>query len=374
VLRVVSASGHGPWRVIDTGLRPAAENIAINRVMLEAHQAGHAPHTLRFLRFRPSALVGFHQSVEQELRTDYCAAHGIEIQRRITGGGAIYFDETQIGWELYLDRRTLGTADMQEISRRICEMAAAGIRRLGVDARFRPRNDIEVDGRKISGTGGAFEGDSIMYQGTLLIDFDIEKMLRVLRIPAEKLSHKAIASARERVANLKDLLGVAPARETVMQSLTRSFAEGFDVEFEPADTLNETERQTFPRVLAEIGHRDWINLVERPRADAPTLDGLHKAEGGLLRVALAVDVPKNRIKQAWFTGDFFVNPRRLVADLEAALRDSPLDDFQRTVDGFFRDHPAEMLRLQPGDFSRAIENARSSLRRAPVAVVEGLSS
>ena len=367
----MSASGQGRWRVINTGLRPAAENIAINRVMLEAHQEGKIPHTLRFLRFQPSALVGYHQSIEQELRAEYCAAHGIAIQRRITGGGAIYFDETQIGWELYLDRRALGTADMQEISRRICEMAAAGIRRLGVDARFRPRNDIEVDGRKISGTGGAFEGDSIMYQGTLLIDFDIEKMLRVLRIPAEKLSDKAIASARERVANLKDLLGGVPERETVMQSLAQSFAEGFGVEFEPAAALNETEQRKFVRALAEIDHPDWINLVDRPLSDAPMLEGLHKADGGLLRVALAVDVPKNRIKQAWFTGDFFINPRRMIADLEAALRDSPLDGYSRTIDEFFRHYPVEMLRLQPADFSRPIEDALSSPKREPVPAAEG---
>ena len=98
------------WRLIDTGLRPAAQNMAINRAMLDAHQQGAIPHTLRFLRFTPCALLGFHQSAEQELRTDYCAEHGIEIQRRITGGGAIYFDETQIGWELYLDKKTLGSS------------------------------------------------------------------------------------------------------------------------------------------------------------------------------------------------------------------------------------------------------------------------
>lgn len=357
------------WRLIDTGLRPAAENIAINRAMLEAHQEGVIPHTLRFLRFQPSALVGFHQSVEQELRADYCAAHGIAIQRRITGGGAIFFDETQIGWELYLHRRVLGTADMQEISRRICEMAAAGIRRLGVDAQFRPRNDIEVNGRKISGTGGAFEGDSIMYQGTLLIDFDIEKMLRVLRIPAEKLSNKAIASARERVANLKDLLGGLPDRETVMQFLAQSFAEGFGVEFEPALSMNGPEQEKFTQVLPEIDHPDWINLVSRPLTEAPILEGLHKADGGLLRVALTVDRAANRIKQAWFTGDFFVNPKRMVPDLEAALRDSPLTEYRHSVNDFFRNYPVEMLRLRPEDFSRTIENALAALadESAPVA-------
>lgn len=374
MLRHMTISSRERWRLIDTGLRPAAENIAINRAMLEAHQEGLIPHTLRFLRFQPSALVGFHQSVEQELCVDYCTAHGIAIQRRITGGGAIYFDEAQIGWELYLDRRVLGTADMQDISRRICEMAAAGMRRLGVDAQFRPRNDIEVNGRKISGTGGAFEGDSIMYQGTLLVDFDIEKMLRVLRIPAEKLSDKAIASARERVANLKDLLGITPDMQIVMQSLTQSFAEGFGVDFEPATTMSAPEQEKFQHALAEIDHPDWINLISRPLTDAPILEGLHKAEGGLLRVAVSVDITANRMKQVWFTGDFFVNPKRMVMDLEAALRDSSLAGYRHTVNEFFRHYPVEMLRLRPEDFSLAIENALTPLSAKPLSMAEGVTS
>lgn len=364
----MKATTRDRWRLIDTGLRPAAENIAINRTMIEALQEEIIPPTLRFLRYLPSALVGYHQSVEQELRTDYCAAHGITIQRRLTGGGAIYFDETQIGWELYLDRRLLGTADMQEISRRICEMAASGIRRLGVDARYRPRNDIEVNGRKISGTGGAIEGDSIMYQGTLLIDFDIEKMLRVLRIPVEKLSDKTITSARERVANLKDLLGTLPDRDAVKQSLVKSFSEGFNVEFETAVALSEFEQKRFVQALSEIDHPDWINLVNGPLSDTPTVAGLHKCEGGLLRAALAIDLSRNRIKQVWFTGDFFVNPRRLVVDLEAVLRNSPLNSFRRTVDEFFLHYPVEMLMLRPADFAQTLENALASLTRESVAV------
>ncbi|MHB8742980.1 MAG: lipoyl protein ligase domain-containing protein [Sulfuricaulis sp.] len=356
------------WRLIDTGLRPAAENIAINRAMLEAHQAGTIPSTLRFLGFLPSALIGFHQSVEQELRTDYCAAHDITIQRRLTGGGAIYFDESQIGWELYLDRHRLGTADMQEISRRICEMAAVGIRRLGVDARFRPRNDIEVDGRKISGTGGAFEGDSIMYQGTLLIDFDVEKMLRTLRIPAEKLSDKAIASARERVANLKDLLGVLPDRDAVKRSLAQSFSEGFNVDFSTVETLSGSEQERFLQALAEIDHPDWVNLIKGPLSDSPIVAGLHKCDGGLLRASLAVDLSKNRIKQVWFTGDFFVNPKRMIVDLEAALRDCPLNSLRATLDGFFRHYQVEMLLLRPADFALTLENALTSLAHESAAL------
>ena len=352
------------WRVIDTGLRRAAENIAINRVMLEARQAREIPNTLRFLQFMPSALLGFHQSAEQELRVDYCAEHGIDIQRRITGGGAIYFDPTQIGWELYLDRATVGTGDMFEIAQRICDMAARGISALGVDARFRPRNDIEVDGKKISGTGGAFDGDAILYQGTLLADFDVERMLRVLRIPVEKLSDKAIASARERVANLKDLLGAPPSLAEVKRALTQAFAAGFGVEFAHAADLNAAEQQRFAAALREIDTPDWVFQHARPQNEAPMVTGLHKSPGGLIRVDLMIDPVKERIKQAWFTGDFFVNPKRMVADLESALRESPLTDYAGTVNRFFDGYAVEMLLLHREDFIAAIAAA---LNTAPSA-------
>jgi len=355
------------WRLIDTGLRPAAQNMAINRAMLDAHQQGAIPHTLRFLRFTPCALLGFHQSAEQELRTDYCTEHGIEIQRRITGGGAIYFDETQIGWELYLDKKTLGSSDMSVIAARICTAAAKGISRLGVNAVFRPRNDIEVDGRKVSGTGGAFDGDSILYQGTLLIDFDVERMLRVLRIPAEKLSDKAIASARERVVNLKDLLGYLPSVADVQVAIAGAFAEEFGVKFERAESLGAVEQGLYDEALREIDSPDWVGLHSRPVAEAPTAEVIYRSPGGLMRAAVLLDTYKKRIKQVWITGDFFVNPRRMVADLESALRDTAIDDLRANVEHFFSHYTAEMLMLQPQDFIAALGQAvAQSLLAEPV--------
>lgn len=344
------------WRVIDTGLRPAAENIALNRALLEARQAGETPNTLRFLRFRPSALLGYHQSAEQELDLDYCRSNNIAVQRRITGGGAIYFDETQIGWELYLTKDTLGCADMAQIARRICVAAARGISALGVEARYRPRNDIEVEGKKISGTGGAFEGNALMYQGTLLLRFDVEKMLRVLRIPAEKLSDKAISSARERVTNLDDLLGQAPALEAVMSALAGAFAQEFGVTFAPGE-LVEAEWVRYQEALAEIDHPDWVNLIDLPAADMPIRQASRKFPGGLLRVSLALDVRAARIRQVWFSGDFFVSPKRAVADLEAVLRNVPLEGVEEIVRSFFARQQADWLMLTSDDFAAVIRQA-----------------
>ena len=141
------------------------------------------PDTLRYLRFPPTALVGRHQALGQEINLDFCRANDIGVVRRITGGGAIFLDPGQLGWELAFNRKTLGITSLPELTQAICEAAADGISRLGVDARYRPRNDIEVDGRKISGTGGFFDGDTLFYQGTVLVDMDPQTMVSALRVP-----------------------------------------------------------------------------------------------------------------------------------------------------------------------------------------------
>lgn len=344
------------WRLIDTGLRSAAENIALNRALLDARKNGESPDTLRFLQFTPSALLGLHQSAEQELNLDYCKEQGIAVQRRISGGGAIYFDQTQIGWELYLGRRSLGTANLEEVTRRICEAAAMGIRALGVDAQFRPRNDIEVGGRKISGTGGVFDGEGLMFQGSLLVQFDVEKMLRVLRIPAEKLSDKALSSARERVASLADLLGYAPPLARVRSALSSGFSQAFSVSL-ASGGLSGLEQAYFESALREIDTPEWVGLVSRPASELPLREAVAKFPGGLLRVALSYDENRRRIAQVWFTGDFFVMPARTINDLEAALKQVAEDRLESTVHAFFHGRDVEMLQLQPQDFVATVRRA-----------------
>jgi lipoate-protein ligase A len=265
-------------------------------------------------------------------------------------------DETQFGWELYLHKSELGTADMTAIARRICEAAAEGLSTLGIAARFRPRNDIEVGGRKISGTGGAFDGDALLYQGTVLVEFDVAKMLRILRIPAEKLADKALADARERVVNLRDLLGAAPSLDEVKGRIQTAFATEFGVEF-VAGELTAEELQRYEAALAEIDTPAWVDLVHRPRADQPIVEAAQKFAGGLLRAAVAYDRIGGRIRQVWFTGDVFVSPRRTLVDLESVLKDLSVDRLEAAVQAFFAGRQVDMLTLAPKDFSAVVRQA-----------------
>ncbi len=116
-----------PFRVIDTGVRDGRAQIAFDEALIELHREARSPDTIRFLRFPPTVLIGRHQAVSHEVRLDHVRGNGIGLVRRITGGGAIYLDEGQVGWEIVLSRKRLPMPALGDYTRAICEAVARGL-------------------------------------------------------------------------------------------------------------------------------------------------------------------------------------------------------------------------------------------------------
>jgi lipoate-protein ligase A len=352
------------FRVVDAGLKEGRFNIALDQAMLELHQAGAIPDSIRFIHFLPVALVGRHQELSTEIDLDYCRAHGIAVGRRITGGGAIYLDPGQLGWELVFRRGSLGGASLAEVARVICEAAAAGLSRLGIEARFRPRNDIEVGGRKVSGTGGFYDGDSLIYQGTVLVDVDAAAMLGALRVPRAKMAKRGLDSAAQRIVTLRELLGgTAPAMHEVEAALLAGFAERLGLSFERAP-LSSAEAELAQRLYeSQIGREEFVAEIDRPGEARDVRVGECTSAGGTITSYVRFEgAGEARIAQVLITGDFFVAPARLVFDLESALRGCEVAALGETIEAFFATHPMGTLSVSPGDFRRSLEAA---LARTP---------
>lgn len=358
-------TGLGPqeWRLLDTGPRSAAENMALDEAILQARVQGLAPNTIRFLEFDPSAvLVGYHQSVEQEVREGFCVENGIDVNRRITGGGSIYFGSRTLGWEIVASKSDLATKIPsfagQGTFEQLCRGVVRALGSLGVEAEYRPKNDIEVGGRKISGTGGTERDGAFLFQGTLLVDFDVDTMLRALRVPVMKLKDKEIEAVRDRVTCLRWELGYAPAAEEIKAAIAGGFEETFNLHLVPGG-LTETESRLFAECLPYYGSEDWIHLRRRPREDVVEVKSVAKTPGGLIRVSLSLDRPAGVIKTILITGDFFVFPSRAVMDLEARLKNtlSREDDVRGVVYGFFEETGARILGVSPGDLVALIMEA-----------------
>ena len=347
------------FRVVDSGLREGRRNIALDQAMLELHEAGAIPDSIRFIHFLPSALVGRHQELSTELDLEYCRRHGIGVGRRITGGGAIYLDPGQLGWALVFSRARLGGASLGEVARRICEAVAAGLSHLGIDARFRPRNDIEVGGRKISGTGGFFDGDTLIYQGTVLVDMDPAAMLGALRVPRSKIEKRGLDSAAQRVITLRELLGPAtPPLEEVQQALLRGLRERLDLAFQPAGLSAAEERLAQQLYEAQIGRDEFVAEIDGPPRGGEVQVGAHTSAGGTITTYLRREgAGGRRIGQVLITGDFFVAPPRLGFDLESHLRGVEVEALGEAVEGFFAARPVGAISVSAADFRRSLEAA-----------------
>ncbi len=348
------------WRLLDTGVRTGAENMALDQALLNVRARGQSPNTVRFLQFSPPvALVGVYQDVEQEVRLDYCRASGIDVNRRITGGGSILFDEVQLGWELIAAAEDFDARPMsQAFHCRVCQACIEGLRELGVAAEFRPRNDIEVDGRKISGTGGIEEGDAFLFQGTLLLDFDVASMIKALRIPTEKLKQSSLDSAADRVTWLAKELGKLPAMEAIQSAIARGFERVFGIELEAGAMLPE-EQAEFEKLLPHMQSDDWIYGTRRRGSKIALVSGLHRTESATVRAHVQIDDTRRELRSVMITGDFFVSPHRAIYDLEARLKGLRLDmhKIEEAVRGFWAEAKLEAPGLSADDVCQALAAA-----------------
>jgi len=356
------------WRLLDTGARSGAENMALDETLLERKASERISPTLRFLQFsNPTVLVGHHQSVEEEVRLEYCRSHGIEINRRLTGGGALYWGAKELGWEIYISHGDLRLPSrIEDLYRTMGEAAVLGLRHLGVRAYFRPRNDIEILGRKISGMGGTELSGAILFQGTLLVDFDVNEMLRSLRIPTEKLQDKEIESVKDRVTCLKWELGRAPSIHTIKASLTRGFGEAFGVRFEERPLTVEEENGLKTKLPYFSSHK-YIFKTRNSLPRRKTVNSLLRAPGGLVRVSIAVDSKARVINQILITGDFFAYPKRTIFDLESLLKNSKAtpSNIGDIVRSFFSNEKPKIPGIGETHLIRAIEEALQKMDLLP---------
>jgi lipoate---protein ligase len=360
------------WRLLDTGHMTAAQNMAMDDTLLELKGERKTPDTIRFLQFSPpSVLVGFHQAVNEEIRESYCLEKGIEINRRITGGGAIFFDETQIGWEVICDKDFFKMEiPNQRLFNSLCEPVVKALGYMGLKAAFRPRNDIEINGRKISGTGGTESGRAFLFQGTMLVDFDVDTMLKSLRIPIEKLKAKEIDSVKERVTCLNWEFGHTPSSEEIKNAIIMGFEECLDIKLVPAG-LTEEEQTLFKEKLAFYSSPGWIEMVKPKLSGKEILQAANKVENGLVRFTVAVDRTRNRIKDIFITGDFLSFPGRALYDLESALRGQPFfrKELFNIVDSFFREGRITIPGISSEEFFKPLEIA---IEKAAIATEFGI--
>ena len=164
-------------------------------------------------RVEPTVIFGRNQVLENEVNLEYCREHGVDIVRRKSGGGCVYSDLGNI-MVSYISRR----GDVSEVFDRYMTALTEALRALGVPAEKSGRNDILVEGRKVSGNAFHQLPDRSIVHGTLLYSTDLEALTEAIRPPVEKLQRHGVESVRQRVMNLSEYVALMTEPDDALKS------------------------------------------------------------------------------------------------------------------------------------------------------------
>lgn len=348
------------FRVIDAGTVPWLDSQVIyHAVASSMNETSDGALTL-VNPSTPYVCIGYHQELEKEVDVEYCREHGLPITRRQVGGGAVYLDEHQLFWHIIVPR-SQAPYRIEEVYTRYLAGPVNTLRAMGIPAVHRPVNDIQVEGRKIGGTGAATIGDAMVVVGSLIFDFDYELMAHVLKVPSEKFRDKVYQSLREYLTTIRRELGAnAPTWEEGKQLLIANIGKALGQEMQYS-TLTEHERVAMTQWRETLTSEEWLyqpgGLQRRGVKIAEGLhirEAAHKAPGGLIRATIRTR--EQTLDAVTLSGDFFMYPQESLSALEQSLTETPLREqaLRERATLFWQDHQIQAPGVTPEDISRVI--------------------
>jgi lipoate-protein ligase A len=348
------------FRVIDAGTVSWLDSQVIYHAVASALTEKSGAALTLMNPATPYICIGYHQELEKEVDVDYCRENGLPITRRQVGGGAVYLDENQLFWHIIVPR-SQAPYRIEDVYSRYLAGPVNALRAMGIPAVHRPVNDIQVEGRKIGGTGAATIGDAMVIVGSLIFDFNYELMARVLKVPSEKFRDKVYQSLREYLTTIRRELGAnAPTWEEGKRILIEEIARSLqqDMQF---DKLTEREHSEVARWRETLTSDEWLyqsgGLRRRGVKIAEGLhvgEAAHKAPGGLIRATILTK--EQTLDDVTLSGDFFIFPQDSIPGLERRLTGSPLVEealHQRSAE-FWQDNQIQAPGLAPKDVAKVV--------------------
>jgi lipoate---protein ligase len=237
-------------RLLRTGHKNAYWNMALDEVLMKsvAKSTTGSP-TLRLYGWDPLAVsIGYFQSVEQEVNTEICKKTGVDLVRRVTGGGAVLHD-SELTYS-FITRKY--PKNILESYRLICDPVISCLVNLGFnEPRFVPLNDVLVDGKKVSGNAQTRKDGILLQHGTILLDVDLDKMFSVLKIPKQKIHDKMINNVKQRVRGLNKTF------EETSSALERAFSMKFASKLVVDKITLQECRDSQMLIETKYGTRGW---------------------------------------------------------------------------------------------------------------------
>lgn len=280
--------------VDNKGITDPRVNLAIEEHILKNLDINES--YLLFYINQPSIIIGRNQNTIEEINTKFVEENDIIVVRRMSGGGAVYHDLENLNYSFIT--KDEGNS-IQENFKKFTQPVINALRKLGANAQLMGRNDIEIDGKKVSGTAQYATGGRMYTHGTLMLNVDLDSVSKALKPKKEKIESKGVKSVRARVGNIKDYINQDMTVEEFKQYILKSVFEEQGLDVQEYVLTDEDWKQI--EEISKNKYQTWEwNFGKSPKAN---ISNSHRFPVGTIDVRLNVN--RGVIEDVKIFGDFF---------------------------------------------------------------------
>jgi lipoate-protein ligase A len=274
------------------GITDPQINLALEEYALRNFDFGY--DYLLFYINEPSIIIGRNQNTLEEINHEYVEENDIHVVRRISGGGAVYHDTGNLNFSFITNYDKKSLNNFEKFTAPVIRV----LNSMGVNAELSGRNDILVDGRKISGNAQFSSVKRMFSHGTLLFDSDLSEVTNALDVKMSKIESKGHKSVRSRVANISEFLNEPMGTREFREKLLQGLYEDRD-EFETYRLSDDEWEEVHALKDKKYGVWDW-NFGKSPKFNIQRSRRFDVGE-----IDLRLDVEDGHIKNLKIYGDFF---------------------------------------------------------------------
>lgn len=249
-----------PWEIVHAKAVSPLMHLALDEVLTNEVGDGRRGPTLRIWEWdEPAVVIGSFQSVKNEVDPENAEKYGIQVVRRITGGGAMFMEAgSVVTYSIYAPADLVQGMSFADSYAFLDEWAIVALKSLGIDASYVPLNDITSPTGKIGGAAQKRLGSgAVLHHVTMSYDMDGQKMTEVLRIGREKISDKGITSAAKRVDPLRSQTGLS--RAEIIDRMKQTFTGLYGAT--EGDLTAEEYAEAERLVEEKFGTDEWLYRV-----------------------------------------------------------------------------------------------------------------
>ena len=284
---------------------------------------------------KPSILIGRNQNTISEVNSDYIRENGIEVVRRLSGGGAVYNDHGNMNFT-FISKRDKTKGQIKDGFEKFALPVINGLQSLGVDAVFTGRNDIVIDGKKFSGNAQYFQKEKMLHHGTLLFDCDMSKLSLALKSKPIKFIGKSVKSVGSRVTNILPHLEKPMSLDEFREYLKNYIMDTHDIE--DVYEFNKTDLDEIEKIANDRFKKWEWNYGKFAKY---RYENAVKYPSGVIEYNL--DVEEGIINRISIFGDFFgegdirelelllVGMRHSMLELEEGLKDIKIENYIKGI-------------------------------------------